>query len=223
MPTYDRDKALLRTIEVVGDLRSISKREGLQRRHQVVDMYGIPFEFQGDQNSPGTVGISISKDLVYIERFEFKITIKQFMIPIAGGGTNATTLKINGSTANANAASPHNHGVGTLVVSPESHNHTVSAGITAFPSNVDGFEVWIEGVNMTPYFKAQYGGNWITGEGVFPANDLSNYDVIEATGNMSKSDRDKIMSSGYKRVEIRANGAFRGTIENYLKYSHANK
>lgn len=240
------DEAIERLAEKVNDLEKTEHYNGFQRRNQVVDFYGYEFTRQGDANSPATIYVSISQDLIYYERFEFKLNIQPFKIPIASGGTNSVqltaktqsgttgerTLNNQQVTATAGVAhshsispNPHNHGMPsqTVDISPNPHNHTVSSGITNISSASGGYRVLIEGVDMTPYFKAQYGGNWINGEGIYPSADLNNYDVLLAVGYMSESDRNKILKAGYKKIEIYANAPFNVTLINYLKYSHVNR
>jgi len=160
--------------------------QGFQRRNQVVDLYGYEFQRQGSTGNPAVVYVSISQDLIYYHRFEFKLIITPFIIPIAGGGTNSIELEIRGTTADASNNNPHNHESGTLVVDPATHNHTVTAGITSIQSDFSDFRIIIEGIDMTELLMAQYGGEWIEGEGIYPRNDLSNYDILEAAGYLSE-------------------------------------
>lgn len=163
--------------ENVSGLKKVQRRDNLQRRNHVVDFYGYEFTRNGNQSNPAVIGISVSQDLVYYERFEFKLIIQP--IPVA-----------------------------------------TEEWITLVPSNPSNMKVMIEGVDLTPYFKAQYDGHWINGNGTFPNSGTANYDVLEACGFLSAEDREKVLGAGYKKVIITADGPFQVTLVNYMKYSH---
>ena len=148
----------------VSNVRKVQRRDTLQRRYHTVDFYGYEFTRNGNQSNPAVVGISISQDLVYYERFEFKLIVQP--IPVA-----------------------------------------TEDGITLVPSNPANMKVTIEGVDLTPYFKAPNAGT-------------ANYDVLQACGLLSEEERQKVLSAGYKKVVITADGPFQVTLVNYLKYSH---
>lgn len=89
-----------------------------------------------------------------------------------------------------------------------------------FNSSATEFQLFIDGVDMTPYFKAQWRGQFITGNGIFPNDQLGRYDVLKACGYMDKATRDRVLKAGYKEVRIYGNGGFTVKLYNYLKYSH---
>lgn len=217
--TYDT--ALNKMAERIADRTIDSRQDQLQRRNQVVDIYGMEFTRQGDSSHPATFYISVSPDLIYYERFEFKIIIQPFAMPIGGSGAtgvasvvvNDTSLTVNNSTITPN---PHRH-------STDPHNHSLDAGVSLFSSSVSDFEIWIEGIDITPYLKAQYEGAWINGEGVFPSADLKNYDILDIAGQLLPWQKGVILAPGYKKVELRGTGLFNATLVNYLKYSHVNR
>lgn len=216
--------ALTRIARNVSDLKDSNHHDGLQRRNQVVDLYGYEFYRQGSTDAPAQIGISISQDLGYFERFEFKIIVSPFIIPISSGGTEPVTLDISGDTENSTVPpNTHKHGSGSIVVSPNPHNHTVTAGITMSTSTFSDFRVLIEDIDITAELKQQYGGDWIEGEGIYPRNDLSNYDILKVVGYLTNEQREKILSPGYKKIELRANGFYNCTLVNYLKFSHTNR
>ncbi|WP_245186805.1 hypothetical protein [Enterococcus larvae] len=217
--TYD--SALNRLAERVADRTEENRQSQLQRRNQVVDIYGMEFTRQGDTNHPAAFYISVSPDIIYYERFEFKIIVQSFAMPIAGNGmtksadviVNDTSLGINGTVVTPN---PHEH---TTVP----HSHSLEAGISLVTSEVSDFEIWIEDIDITPYLKLQYPGTWIDGEGVFPSADFSNYDLLKAVGYMPAWQKGVILAPGYKKVELKGTGIFNATLVNYLKYSHVNR
>ena len=190
--------------ENVYNLKKKQKRANLQRRNGNVDIYGYEFYRQGDVNSPAEFGISISQDLVYFERFEFKLIIQPFLSSVSGDGLSPVDLRITSNDQ----------------ITPNPHTHTLTAGISATASATGGYRIEIEGIDLTAHFMAQYDGEWINGEGIYPKDDLSNYDVLKACGYLSDEDRHKILSAGYKKIRIYATAPFNVTLVNYLKYSH---
>lgn len=149
-------------------------RDNRQRRNEVVDLFGIEYTRQGDAVNPATFYISISPDMIYLDRFEFKLIIDNT--------TLATT----------------------------------------------DYKVFVDGRNVTPYLKAQYGGSWISGAGVYPSLDVEeNYDILEVASDFAGAGdvatATALTEAGYKKVEITANGSFQVTLVNYLKYSHMNR
>ena len=195
-----------------------------QRRHSFVDLYGVEYTRQGDNGFPATFYISISPDMVYLERFEFKLIISPFLSG-NGGGTNVatpvieeTSLSVSGGQISPN---PHTHNL-------TSHTHGLSAGIGSTPVTASDFRVYIENIDVTAYLMAQYNGEWINGEGVYPDIKIGkDYDILEVASDMiaegKKTQADKLTSSGYKKVQITSEHPFSVTLVNYLKYSHMNR
>lgn len=66
-------EAIQRVSERTADNWQNIKTKDRQRRNQVVDLYGVPFHFKGGTGDNGRVYISVSSDLVYYMRFQFKI------------------------------------------------------------------------------------------------------------------------------------------------------
>lgn len=181
----------------------------------------MEFTRQGDTKHPAIFYLSVRPDLVYYERFEFKIIVQPFAMPIGGNGaTGMTSVQVNESKLQMNQnmiqPNPHQH---TTVA----HNHSLDAGVSLFTSSVSNFEIWIEDINLTPYLKAQYDGQWIDGEGVFPEKGLKNYDILQIVGYLPSWQKGIILSSGYKKIELKGTGVFNVTLVNYLKYSHVNR
>lgn len=234
------ENAIVKLAKNVSDLKKKNHYDSFQRRNQVVDIYGMEFTRQGDTNNHATFYISISQDLIYYERFEFKIIIQPFVIPIAANGVNPATLAVRVPEVTSNETklsanrnnddiliSPETHShtipMRNAEVTPNPHSHTISAGITTASSTIEDFKVCIEGIDITSYLKAQYNGEWIHGEGIYPRADLSNYDILEAVGYMKECKRNKILKAGYKKIELKGTGVFNATLVNYLKYSHVNR
>lgn len=143
-----------------------------QRRNQVVDLQGIEFTRVGTEEYQPSFYVSISQDMIYMERFEFKLIIEN-----ASGGN---------------------------------------------------FRVSVDGLDITAYLMAQFDGQWITGNGIFPALDINkNYDILEAASDLYAEGRsalaEKLVSPGYKKITISSNDPFTVTMSQYIKYSHLNR
>lgn len=84
--TYE--EALNRIAERTSDNARELRKTRFQRRTEFTDLYGIPFYFESD-NDRAEFYISISPDLVYFMRFQFKLQIigtssDEFEISIGG-------------------------------------------------------------------------------------------------------------------------------------------
>lgn len=72
----DFSRAINIIAENVYDIKQKQRYDSVQRRNQTVDMYGYELTGHGTANTPASLGISISQDLIYYSRFEFKIIIE---------------------------------------------------------------------------------------------------------------------------------------------------
>lgn len=72
--TYE--EALNRIAEVTKDNRDELRKSRLQRRTEFTDLNGVPFFARSDDENKAQFYISISPDLVYFLRFQFKLHIK---------------------------------------------------------------------------------------------------------------------------------------------------
>lgn len=203
------------------------KRGVDQRRNGMEDLYGVVFSANGDAQNPATFYISISPDMVYLERFAFKFVIRAFTTTVTGGTESATVQVDNRSLSISNnqiTPNPHNHGT-------RPHTHNLINGVGFVNTVSDNWRVRIHGVDITPYLIEQQGGSWIDGEGIYPNNKLVDledfYDILDvasmlnAEGNVT--DRDKLLAPEFKKVEIISDAPFGIDAYLYLKYSHANR
>lgn len=234
----NQDEALARVSQRVYENTKSIKQNDRQRRDRVVDIYGAEFYRVGDGGSPARFYISVSLDMVYIERFQFKLIIQPFL-STAGSGTSSAIVNVNETrltSANRNLSivnnqidpNPHNH---TLTPNPHTHTtdphtHNIVAGITQIPTTANDFRLSVEGIDVTPYLAAQ--GKWIDGEGVFPSLDIEkNYDLLEVASDLidegREEDANRLLRAGYKPIEISSGSPFSATMSLYLKYSHANR
>ena len=203
--------------------RNISQ-DNTQRRNQVVDLYGVEFYRQGDGGAPARFYLSISPDMVYMERFEFKLIIQPFISTVAAGGVQSATVNVDNTSLTVSGTNispnPHKH-------TTQAHTHTITGGIAMSQTTAKDFRITIEGIDVTAYLTAQYDA-WIDGEGVYPSLDVAkNYDILEVASDLiaegRESDADKLTRSGYKMVEISSQTPFSVVLVAYLKYSHLNR
>lgn len=201
-----------------------------QRRNVPVDLYGVEYTRMGDQGTPATFYISISPDMVYLERFEFKLIVSPFLSTV-GSGTSEVTVGINSSmeavqlNLNNNQITPNPH-AHTLEVNAQPHTHTLTSGITPAQVTAQNFFISVAGIDITAYLAAQ--GQWIDGEGIFPSVKIGeDFDILEVASAMmaeNKEDEAKaLVAPGYKQVAISADGPFQVTLVLYVKYSHLNR
>lgn len=218
------DGALSRLAEKTVDNTQAIRQMERQRRHQVVDMYGVEYTRFGDNGVPASFYISISPDLVYLERFEFKLIIQPFA-STSGSGTGPASVTVDDTSLsisnNAITPNPHNH-------TTQAHTHNLIAGLTLVNTDATDFRVLIEGIDVTPYLMAQYNGAWIEGEGIYPSMDIGrDYDILEVAGDMVaeglEDEAELLTQPGYKLVQVTSAKPFQVTLVNYLKYSHMNR
>lgn len=69
------------------NMRDISQKNK-QRRTQVTDLYGVEYSHFGGTGSPAEFYISVSQDLIYWERFQFKLYIE------AVNGSTPTNFRV---------------------------------------------------------------------------------------------------------------------------------
>lgn len=221
------DRIAKRTVENSENI----KQKDRQRRHSFVDLYGVEYTRQGDGSNPATFYISISPDMVYMERFEFKIIVSPFLTS-NGMGTN-TASPVIGSTELETSLVKSGNEITGVNITPNPHTHTIGAhthglspGVGSTPAQAGDYRMFIEGIDVTPYLMAQY--DWVNGEGVWPNLVIGeDYDILEVASDLVAEGRsgeaDLLTSSGYKRVQITGPGPFSVTLVNYLKYSHRNR
>lgn len=201
------DQAINRIAEKTYENTRDINRKNLQRRHQVVDLYGVEYSRIGDSVSPADIFISISPDMEYIERFQFKLIIGSFVSSIgslsgsvtgstgetsltAGGDATATVIDPDESTYDISFAgggvtpNPHDHSLSGISISA-----TPGVTKTYVPSSavfhVIVFDPYTDptaanGVDITAYLSAQYNNQWIAGEGVYPSLKIDqDYDILQ--------------------------------------------
>lgn len=218
------NEALQIVAERMADNKQLLRQQYTQRRNQVVDLYGVEYTRQGDSGSPAEFYISISPDMVYLERFEFKLIVHPFVSSVQSatadytGNTGNRTLGVTQNPI-AITPNPHNHSM--------NHSHNIVSGVTLTHTTASDFRVSVDGIDITAYLMAQY-GSWISGEGVYPAIDIEkNFDLLEVASDLRaggyETEAKAIVAPGYKKVSITSDSPFQITLVNYLKYSHLNR
>lgn len=217
----EMNRAVRMLAERVSDISKEVNRTKLQRRNQVVDLFGIESTRQGDTSHPAEFYISVSPDLIYFERFEFKLIVQPFAIPVSGGGSIApatveveeTKLSGSGSSLSPN---PHTH-------QTKPHIHGLTPGISLFDSVFDSDTIKIEmdGVDITKFLKEQHDSQkWIKGDGIYPEAGFVNYDILGIVERLEDWERGIVLKPGYKKLTFQADGIYNVTLVTYLKYSH---
>lgn len=208
----DLGTALSVLSEKTSDNTKSIRRNNLQRRDEFVDLYGIEFHRNGSADSPAVFHVSVSGDAAYMERFQFKLVIEPFQVSSELALTS-TSLSI---TDDDN-------------ITPNPHNHQLVAGVTNIPVTASDFTIEVEGIDITPYLRAQVeegGWNWFSGEGVYPSSNLEeSFDLMEVASDIEAEggDGSKILRQGWKPITLRGSQPFSATLVLYLKYQHMNR
>lgn len=208
----DLGTALSVLSEKTSDNTKSIRRNNLQRRDEFVDLYGIEFHRNGSADSPAVFHVSVSGDAAYMERFQFKLVIEPFQVSSELALTS-TSLSI---TDDDN-------------ITPNPHNHQLVAGVTNIPVTASDFTIEVEGIDITPYLRAQVeegGWNWFNGEGVYPSSNLEeSFDLMEVASDIEAEggDGSKILRQGWKPITLRGSQPFSATLVLYLKYQHMNR
>lgn len=234
-----QEQAIQRLSERLYDNTRNLREKDRQRRQTFQDMYGFEMTRQADANNPAQFYVSITSDMVYMERFEFKIIIQPFAsyangMEMATVDVNPTSLTVGNTSLtdnnNAITPNPHNH---EITPNPHDHStvphtHNLTQGITLTHTTASDFRLYVEGIDVTPYLMAQYDGEWIDGEGVYPTMSvIDNYDLLEVACDMvaegKYDDAYKIVHAGFKPVTLTSNAPFQATIVTYIKLCHMNR
>ena len=233
------EKILNTLAERTIDHNRLLKRDLNQRRNGMEDLYGQPFIVYGDASSPASFWISISPDMVYLERYAFKIAIQPYQTTVTGG-TDSVAVTVNNRSIEVKKKSgtsdqyeldpnPHNH-------TTQAHTHNLITGKSFIHTTSKNWEVWIAGVNITEYLQEQVAdipNGWLgdKGEGIYPdtrLNDITHfYDILDVASVMDAegktTQRDKLLAPEMKLVEIKSDAPSGVQAYLYLKLSHVNR
>lgn len=202
------------------------------------DLYGQPFIVYGDASNPAKFYISISPDMVYIERFAFKFVIIPYQTTVTGGTSSETvvvnnrSLEIEGTGTSAEIKpNPHNH-------TTQAHSHNLITGTSYVHTTSRNWRVFIEGIEITDYLREQVSdieNGWLGEktpiENVYPDKSLGDithfYDILDVASVMDAqgktSEREELLAPEMKLVEIRSDAPFGIQAYLYLKLSHLNR
>ena len=249
MPRLTTVQVLNRLAEKTYDNTKQLRRGVTQRRNGMEDLYGVEFHHNGANEAKFYV--SVSPDLVYYERFAFKLIIEPFessVTGISGGGSmevDETSLSISGQSGSKviSGTSTLDDGDGGSIT-PNPHSHEISGsvgdvnyGIKTISTDSTSWQMYIDGVEITDYLIEQHDGYWIDGEGIYPNDSLSEnedddeapnfYDILDVACMLEAEGEDeklkKLMNPGLKEVKLVSDAPFGLTALLYLKYSHVNR
>lgn len=233
------DRVFNTLLERTSDNTRLLKQDLNQRRNGMEDLYGQPFIVYGDENNPASFWISISPDMVYLERYAFKISIEPYQTTVTGGTDSVSVtvdnrnLAVNKKSGTADkyeiAPNPHNH-------TTRPHTHNLITGKSFIHTASKNWQIWIAGVNITSYLREQVSdipNGWLgdKGEGIYPdtrLNDITHfYDILDVASVMDAegrtADRDKLLAPEMKLVEIKSDAPFGVQAYLYMKLSTVNR
>lgn len=248
MPIMTIDSYLNRLAERTYDNTRQLRKQVQQRRNGMEDLYGTFFSANGDADNPATFYVSLSPNYVYLEMFAFKFIIKPFASSVSGVSVSGEGMTIGETelTLDGNSSSRVISGTSTLddatagSITPNPHTHTLSGsgissslnyGIKQISTASADWRVVIDGIDITAYLIEQHDGDWISGEGVYPNNRLEDvedfYDILDVASVMTAegktTEREKLLSQRFKKVQIYSDAPFGVDAYLYLKFSHMNR
>lgn len=226
------NEALGKISKVTNRNRSRGRTEQYQRRTMVCEDFDKEYSASGDgTNGTASIWLAVSPDLIYFERWELKIIIDPFVVhSVEGdGATTQITHKIEPAdltvTETLVPSTPHEHkhyispNPHSHAITNSTHSHSINPGITSYPSELSQFEVMMDWIDLTPYFRTQY-PDWITHDGMYPDTTVQHrYNILDAVNYMSDLERSKILAPGYHRLDFKADGLFTARIREFKKYS----
>lgn len=95
-----------------------------------------------------------------------------------------------------------------------------TVSIDQFP---DDIKILIDGIDFTPMFKAQFGGEWFSRYAIYP-NDKPNegYDVMLSAIALTPEQQKRVFSAGEHLIEVKGSMMADVILRVYLKYNHLN-
>lgn len=105
------------------------RRASLQRRDQVTDLHGVEFTRSADPSIPAQFFVTLSRDMTYLEMFEFKLIIQPYtqlapnvqpvIVPVADSGYR---VSVDGIDVSAYLAAQHNGWIGGEGIYPSTQD-----------------------------------------------------------------------------------------------------
>lgn len=190
----------------VTKLEQLLANSTTQRRDYITDINGTELWDYGDAGTPASFEFFLPPDLREFMRYEIRLRIKRFRMPISNApGSGETRLTISGNERDG------------YQVSPNPHSHPVEASVSEVNSTPSDFTISIDGYDYTEEAKGTF-TEWPTGFGSFPEN--STFDFKLLAENVAPWKRGVLLSSGVKNIKIGSNDLFECRLVLYLKYSH---
>lgn len=172
-----------------------------QRRNQVVDLYGVDLSRNSKPSSLGgeetIFYVSVSSDLVYYERFQFKIYIED-----SQANTFSLYCRANVETEDGEFEPQNINLTPYLVEQQDGEWINGDNGGNAWPNNSDVVD---ENADEPP--------------NAYDILDVASVLYAEGKDNIA----DAILRPGFKKFILKGNGSFFGAMILYLKYSHLNR
>lgn len=210
-----------------------------QRRNLVTDDFDKEYETMGNKDQSGKIYLSISPDIEYMVRWEFKLIVEPFYMPVASSelAMQPVTLKIpehpievdNASLSVSNNTinpNPHKHTATDKAakIEPETHTHVLNEGVTLIPTKFEEVRIFLDGVDLTSQFKAQF-PTWISPEnGMYPDLTVGNrFDILKALNTLDTKKRTSILRPGYHVLEFKVDDLFSFKIREFKRYSGINR
>lgn len=168
-----------------------------QRRNQVVDLFGVDLSRQSNSDNEAILYVSVSSDLVYYERFQFKIYIDD---------TSATDFQILARIK---------------VEKSEDEYEWENFDLTPYLQEQQDGD-WINGDNDGDAWPNN--SDIVDADPDEPPNAYDILDVastLEAEGKQNYADA--LLRPGFRRFIVKANSSFFAAMILYLKYSHLNR
>lgn len=186
-----------------------------QRRNLVTDDFDKEYSTMGNKDQPGKVYLSISPDMDRIARWEFKVIVEPFFMPVAADTTAIQPVTL----------SVAKHGVDEVPkITPNPHTHSINAGVTLVPTDFKDVRIFLDDYDLTAQFKAQF-PSWISSnQGMYPDMTVGNrFDIIKALSVIPADKRTSILQQGYHVLEFKVDSLFSFKVREFKRYNGMNR
>ena len=152
-----------------------------------------------DETTPYRVTTDISEDLEYFLHWDLRIKVENYR-----GFAGVTDVSGGGA-----------------------HDHNLILQVTESPPQIGDIQIFIDGIDFTPQFQAQFPGLWppnAVPNNIYPGSGISEkFDIISAARILGVEDT--VLVQGPHEIEVRNTnapgaGLMRITILEYKQYSH---
>jgi len=229
------DPYVYQSIARIDKERRLDRR---QRKELTPSYEGQEHSRRGNRTRVARYPIPISKDMVYLNEWSFKLDLQPMAVYHASQ-TSSVMLDIAPHSDHVLPASPHPSGILTHdnnhTINPNPHTHTVGTGIFLVSSIPENLKITIDGFDLTPFFWAQYPTQNPQAQGwafdLYP-NDtyMDRFNIYDAAMAYGGAAPDTILKPGLHFFEISVNpsdpnnGAeFEAILQVYAQYVDAIK